>query len=311
MKIFVGVTDNEWYDHLSHLSQVDEVNFWQPSADFPFKALMQGELFLFKLHSPRDYIAGGGIFASATILPISIAWETFGEKNGARSYEEMRRRIVKYRRTPDSGWEDFKIGCILLTQPFFLNEHERFRPPEWSASIVRGKGYDLNTETGQFLWKRIEHVMVKRRELYLNGKGRSVVETRERYGREFLIKPRLGQGAFKVLVTDAYDRSCAITRERALPVLEAAHIRPYSAHGPHEVRNGVLLRSDMHKLFDRGYLTITPALHVEVSRRIREEFDNGEYYFMFHGHQIHLPRRSVDQPSAEFLTWHNENVYRG
>lgn len=115
----------------------------------------------------------------------------------------------------------------------------------------------------------------------------------------------------KIVVTDAYQRSCAITQERVLPVLEAAHIKPYADSGPHDVRNGVLLRSDMHKLFDSGYLTITPKLHIEVSRRIREEYDNGKYYFMFHGQQINLPRRPTDQPAAEFLNWHDEKIFKG
>jgi putative restriction endonuclease len=40
------------------------------------------------------------------------------------------------------------------------------------------------------------------------------------------VQPRLGQGAFRLLVTDAYQRRCAVTGERTLPVLDAAHIRP-------------------------------------------------------------------------------------
>ncbi len=126
-----------------------------------------------------------------------------------------------------------------------------------------------------------------------------------------MIKSRLGQASFKIIVTDAYSRTCAITKERVLPVLEAAHIKPYADSGPHDVRNGVLLRSDMHKLFDRGYLTITPKLHIEASRRIKEEYDNGEYYFAFHGRLAHHPKRFEDCPSDEFLTWHNENIFKG
>ena len=138
-----------------------------------------------------------------------------------------------------------------------------------------------------------------------------ITANQNRYGKEILIKPRLGQGGFKVLVTDAYNRSCAITNERALPVLEAAHIKPFSAHGPHEVNNGILLRSDMHKLFDKGYMTVTPKLNIEISRRIKEEFDNGEYYFKFHGQFVHPPVHLIDRPSDKFLTWHNENIFKG
>ena len=70
--------------------------------------------------------------------------------------------------------------------------------------------------------------------------------------------PRLGQGAFRVLVTDAYRRRCTISNERTLPVLEAAHIRPYADNGPHQLSNGLLLRSDLHRLFDLGYFTVDP-----------------------------------------------------
>jgi len=311
MKIYVGVTDSEWFDYLSGLPEIDEVNFWQPSGDSTFKALNPGEMFLFKLHSPRDYIVGGGIFAYATNLPISLVWDAFKEKNGASSYEDMRGRIIRYRRNADSLWEDFKVGCILLTQPFFLNKSDWFKVPEWSSPIVRGKRYYLNSEAGKLIWRKIVNVLYGKEELYLNNTKKGFIEEHDRYGNEMLIKPRLGQGAFKILVTDAYNRSCAITREKALPVLEAAHIRPYSQEGPHEVKNGILFRSDMHKLFDKGYMTVTPKLHIEVSRRIKEEFENGKYYYNFHGEQVHLPQRLEDNPSSEFLTWHNENKYKG
>ena len=88
---------------------------------------------------------------------------------------------------------------------------------------------------------------------------------------EALFVCRLGQGAFRIVVTDTYDRRCALTGERTLPVLEAAHIKPYSSGGAHDITNGLLLRSDLHTLFDRGYLTVTPEYRLEVSRRIREE----------------------------------------
>jgi putative restriction endonuclease len=308
MNFFIGITDQAWFDTLSSLSpSPDEVNFWQPSGKSTFRALQPGELFLFKLHSPNDYIAGGGFFAHPSLLPISLAWDAFQEKNGAHSLLEMRQRIAKYRRTEDL-FEDFTIGCILLEQPFFLDESEWIPVPDWSPSIVVGKTVAINLETGRSIWHKLQLILSKRQ--LTHETDLRTDEERVRYGKEALIKPRLGQGSFKIVVTDAYRRSCAITQERVLPVLEAAHIKPYANSGPHDVRNGVLLRSDMHKLFDRGYLTITPKLHIEVSRRIREEFDNGEYYFMFHGQQINLPRKPIDQPATEFLNWHNEKVFK-
>ncbi|MGB4220904.1 MAG: hypothetical protein WBJ50_06455 [Smithellaceae bacterium] len=60
MKAFVGITDRDWFELLSSLPQLDEVNFWQPSGKQQFRALAPGELFLFKLHSPDNFIVGGG-----------------------------------------------------------------------------------------------------------------------------------------------------------------------------------------------------------------------------------------------------------
>ncbi len=100
MRFFVGITDRNWFDFLSRMDGLDEVDFWQPSGQQQFRALQIGEPFLFKLHSPDDYIVGGGFFSHFTILPASIVWQAFGEKNTARTDEEMRARIARYRRTP-------------------------------------------------------------------------------------------------------------------------------------------------------------------------------------------------------------------
>ena len=113
-------------------------------------------------------------------------------------------------------------------------------------------------------------------------------------------------------MTEAYGRRCAVTGERTLPALEAAHIRPYAEEGPHLVANGLLLRADLHKLFDDGYLTITEDHRVEVSARIREQFENGREYYRLGGRPLEaLPARADERPSPEFLRWHNERRYLG
>lgn len=133
-----------------------------------------------------------------------------------------------------------------------------------------------------------------------------------RYGEDYLSRARLGQGTFRVLVTEAYQRRCAITGEHTLPVLEAAHIKPFSKHGPNSTRNGLLLRSDFHKLFDFGFLTVTPEFRIEVNSRIREEWFNGKAYYRLHGEELApVPERLTERPSEEYLRWHNENVYAG
>jgi len=289
---------------LRHQSDLREVNFWAPSAG-NFKALRPGELFLFKLHSPRNVIVGGGIFAYATALPCSLAWEAFREANGARSAKEMRARIARYRRADPNDRSDFEIGCRILTQPFFFEEHHWIPvPSSWSPNIVSFKTYNTADSEGLALWEGVNDCLAHPQR---PGMG----EAGARFGEPRLIQPRLGQGAFRVLVTDIYQRRCAVTQERTLPALEAAHIRPYGDGGEHEATNGLLLRRDIHSLFDAGYVTITPDLHFEVSGRIKEEFNNGKHYYALHGRQIRVPEDAGQQPAAVALTWHNEHCFRG
>src|SRR3954471_10008164 len=92
IRLVVAVTDRGWVDHLRRHGDLAEVNFWAPS-DVSFRTLKPGELFLFKLRALVDRIVGGGVFACATTLPCSLAWEAFGEANGAASLPAMRERI--------------------------------------------------------------------------------------------------------------------------------------------------------------------------------------------------------------------------
>jgi len=305
MNVFVGITDRDWFSLLSSCPHLDEVNFWQPSGSRLFRALKAGELFLFKLHSPENFIVGGGIYAHSSLLPISLAWESFGVSNGAKSLSEMRGRVAKYRRQTAERTTDYTIGCILLEQPFFLPRQSWIPvPSDWKFNIVQGRGCDLSIEPGLTLWKQLQSIM----SLPVVPEVR---EDKPQYGEPVLVRPRLGQGSFRVLVTDAYERRCAITSERTLPALDAAHIKPYSESGLHLVNNGILFRRDIHALFDKGYITVTPSMQVEVSRRIKEEFENGRDYYRHHGDMIRPPVVPTDRPSPEFLEWHNTNVYKG
>lgn len=289
---------------LRHRPNLSEVNFWAPSAS-RFRALRPGELFLFKLHAPRNVIVGGGVFAYANTLPCSLAWQAFKEANGARSAQEMRIRIAKYRKTDPGDRADFEIGCRILTQPFFFDEKDWIRvPTSWSPNIVSIKTYDTDDAEGRALWEAVQDRLS-------DAQVPGMAEPRTRFGEPHLVRPRLGQGAFRVLVTDIYQRRCAITRERTLPALEAAHIRPYGDGGEHEASNGLLLRRDIHSLFDAGYVTVTPDLRFEVSRRIREEFENGRHYYALQGQAVERPISEAYQPDLAALTWHNEQRFLG
>jgi putative restriction endonuclease len=248
---------------------------------------------------------------------VSLAWESFQTKNGAKSLPEMRKRIEKYRtkreKSAVSRFEDYTIGCILLEQPFFLPRALWIPvPSDWRPAIQTGKRYDLTSAVGGPLWQQLEQALRTYRPAALPAvAGAAPQEPGRRYGEPALVLPRLGQGSFRVLVTDAYSRRCAVTGERVLPVLEAAHIKPYAQGGEHRVDNGLLMRSDLHTLFDRGYVTVTPELDFEVSKRIREEWENGRDYYKLHGQKVRPPERGFLRPAPELLAWHNDGVFLG
>jgi putative restriction endonuclease len=308
MKIWVGVTDKNWFQFLTGIKP-DEVNFWQPSGSKSFRALQPGEPFLFKLHSPDNFVVGGGFFVRNSALPASLAWDAFGENNGVRSLEDLRARIKHYRREDESV--DPVIGCNILAEPFFLTQPSWIPvPASWASNIVQGKTYDTEEAEGRSLWDSVQRALADSPGV----RDAAILEDPHepnRFGAEYLARGRLGQGAFRVLVTDAYARRCAVTGEKTLPVLEAAHIKPYALNGPHRVSNGILLRSDLHKLFDLGYVTVTPDLRLEVSPRLKSEWQNGREYYAHHGQPLRVqPSDAASRPSREFLAWHNENTFR-
>lgn len=315
MKYYIGVTDIGWYNFLAERRNED-INFWQPGGKVNFRVLQPGEPFLFKLKSPVNAIAGIGFFSSHAILPINVAWNIFKERNGVISQRQFLQKILYYRAAANPLHVNPNIGCIVLTDPIFFARKDWIpAPSDWNRNIVQGKSYSTATLIGAHLWSRVERLLEKyhlfdREE---NHKSQLILTNPDtKFTKKYLTKVRLGQGAFRVQLTDAYTRRCSVTGERTLPALEAAHIKPYAESGPYYLSNGILLRADVHKLYDSGYVTFTTDYKIEVSKKIKEEFENGRTYYAFHGRPLLvLPEAISDRPSPEYIEWHNNNIYHG
>lgn len=264
-------------------------------------------MFLFKLKGRDGAIAGGGVFSHASLAPLSLAWEAFGDKNGNPTLLDMRETIAALRRekTPLGPREDPVIGCRILTEPFFWPPESWIPVPDsFLPQTVVGKGYVTDTSEGRQLWEAVQARLT-------DVPGAPAPESGDRYGAPTLMRRRLGQGAFRLAVTDGYGRRCAVSGEKTLPILDAAHIRSYADGGEHEVANGLLLRTDIHRLFDLGYVTVTERGAFAVSERLKADFDNGAHYYAMQGRDIAPPRRGFAPPSAEALSWHREYRYLG
>lgn len=312
MNFYVGNTDFDWYSFLKAKNNPlapEDINFWKPGANSTFKAISKNEPFLLRLKSPRNVIAGVAFFSSFVNLPINYAWEVFGEANGTDSFSKFKSKIESYRFSSDPSLANNpNIGCIVLSNPIFFDESLWIESPsDWSRSIVQGKTYSDTSEIGKRLWQKVVSA------IQLSQPQQPLLISSENSNGYYLgtQKIRIGQGAFRVNVTESYSRRCAISGERTLPVLQAAHIKSYADDGPNITSNGILLRSDLHTLYDAGYLAITEDYHVEISPRLHEEFSNGKDYYKYHGEKLLiLPNDPTELPSKEFLRWHNETYFR-
>jgi HNH endonuclease len=306
MRAYVGVTDGQWYRFLAARPELTEINFWRPGGRHAFRALQPGEPFFFKTHYPGNRVVGGGFFSGLVSMRVSDAWELLGPGNGANSLMELRAQISQYHSISPS--EDPEIGCVLIRDPRFFSEDSMPPPPGFAANIVQGKGYDLadsglTTYFGELLQRLIGAVV----EVDLSAPWHRPGPV---FGDPRFAPYRLGQQAFKAIVMDKYHRHCAITGTHIPPVLQAAHIQPVTAGGEHRIDNGLLLRSDVHTMFDRGYLGVDPQYRLRVSPRLREEFGNGAQFYAQAGQVIELPARRPDRPNREFLEWHLDEVFK-
>jgi len=128
--------------------------------------------------------------------------------------------------------------------------------------------------------------------------GELIVSTdRRRRLREEAV--RQGQSTFRRRMLEAHGGRCCISGADAVQVLDAAHIIPFHGKGSDSLRNGLLLRSDIHRLFDAGALAIDDRYRVVLARHLTPTS-----YGDFDGAALRLPRLVSDRPSLEALRSH-------
>jgi len=301
LRLFVALTDRDWLDSLAGRHELDEVCFWQAAFPQPLRSLRAGELVLFIGHAPERMIAGGGFLVRGTSLPLSVLWSFFGSKAGGSHRGQLARRIERARSETPRG--DPEVGCMVLQSFFLFDPQDRVAPPDdFHPNVSRGKFYDVEAGTGQRLWRAVCERLEA--DLPLHDRASQGVL----FGDPWLLPRRVGTGGFKALVLDAYERRCAVTGLELVPALDVATIRPFEAGGLPRADNGVLLRADLARLFERGYLAIGDD---EVLVLSRDLIAGGGELRVFAGGATRLPRRRELRPRPELLAWHREHVFLG
>lgn len=330
MRIVVGVTDNRWAAFLRDHASISEVNFWQPSPH-GFKALPEGGPFLFKTKRPAAFrdvdipgyaLVGGGFFEQYFEMPVSEAWAIWGQGNGVPTERVLLERVKTYgagKRWTDDP--DPTIGCVVLRNVFFAPKgDERPQPRHWSPNNVTIEGYET---LGRDRKPDSEYVLEAFQLLQSNARvdvhwdtnlrGIGIEWGGPKYGDPLLTRPRMGQGRFRRAVDEAYDFRCAVTGSKTYPSLEAAHIRDFAHEsGTHAVSNALLLRSDVHALYDRGYLGIDPDLRLRVSPALKSHGWNGVEFYEKEaaGFKVRVPEDPRLHPDRDALEWHFRTRFR-
>ena len=252
-----------------------------------------------------DRVAGYALFSYYTVMPVGVAWEVFDTANGVHSFSQMLSNIRTLRHKDSVNDSNDNVGCVVLSDLVVLSEDQYIAAPrDWKPNTVRGQYYDLTVGEGARIWNELTALSPAQ------VAASPLLHVPAGYGKPAVYVPRRGQGAFRLMVMDAYERRCAVTGEKTLPALEAAHIRPFSDVQSHDVGNGLLLRSDVHKLYDQGYVTVTPDYRFRVSQRIKEQFKNGVIYYDLDNRPIRLPTDEAQFPDAGALEWHSSTIFR-
>lgn len=131
---------------------------------------------------------------------------------------------------------------------------------------------------------------------------------------EAIGSSRRGQAFFRSTVLSAYNNTCCITGIDIPKLLQASHIKSWSASDPATERNnptnGLCLNHLHHRAFDEGYITIDTDYRIIVSKEIKDRCTMQvyqDYFVKYDGQKITLPQRFL--PSIEMIQQHNLLYY--
>jgi putative restriction endonuclease len=182
----------------------------------------------------------------------------------------------------------------------FFEEGRFFKPEDYGKSfprqVVRLKYFDEDFGDGS-----VEGAQP----LVGSQKPFQLVDDKGSSYRSRRVRDRAGRAVFRQKVLAAYGQRCCVTGESSLEVLDTAHIQPYVNSESNHIQNGLAFRTDLHKLFDAGLITIDDDYRLVTSNRLRSEG-----YASYHGQKAFVPDEVFRRPSTEALEVHRTVVFR-
>ena len=243
------------------------------------------------LKSPIRQIGGFGEFVEYKNLSAVQAWNEFGYRNGRASRQEFIDSIQDYidKNSGKFGGQPinintYEIGCIVLNNCEFWDDNYFIDPAnhniDFATQVVTIKYFDQYDPFKQEQDERDNFNLVN--------------EPRNEIQRT--TNAREGQSEFKGKILRAYNNTCCITGETTPELLEAAHIQEYRNRSSNHVQNGLLLRVDIHRLYDNRLIFIDRNFVIHISNIVRSD-----QYKQYDGKAITLPSLISDRPSVDAL----------
>lgn len=286
----ISPTDNSWFQFLKDSELNSFVNFWTPTP-WNIQKLNSGDKWYFILKSPVRKLGGFGEFYEYKNLVANDAWREFGQRNGCKDKIQFIEKIESYinKRSESYNGEsidinNYKIGCVILKNCQFWEEEKFQRPSDYdidfAIQVVKYKYFNQYDPFTNFIDKATDFNLVN--------------EPREEYRKE--VSQRKGQSEFRGKILKAYNNKCCISGETCPELLEASHLQSYLTQYSNHIQNGILLRVDLHRLYDSGLLFIDSNYVVHISSILESTT-----YKQFDKTKILLPNNVNSYPSKESL----------
>ena len=295
--LYIGNTDHDWFNFCKNHPELTEVNFWQPSAK-KFRVVDEGAIFFFRRKAPINLIGGFGTLVCSENASIGRLWADLEISNGIESEQDFIDRVKRYRKSEYVDQHTL-VGFKILIDPVFLDEKDWFElPKDWSENIVTGKAYSSDSNGGQYLLKKYRELQKETTQSEDKYKEIFGFEESPQAGyKTGKAKIRIGQNLFRLSLLSAYQGRCAVTGTDVPEVLDAAHIQKFSENPNHAINNGLLLRKDIHTLFDCGYLEITEDYKVQLTEKFKLSHEKSSSYIQYEGKKITLPKNKKHWPT--------------
>ena len=176
----------------------------------------------------------------------------------------------------------------------------------WQEGFFRLEGFSPAGEAHSYASSKQIHSLIAAQEAAMAGTSTfapdDLVDARERLAGSIIR--RRGQPEFRGKLLEAYGRRCAVTGYDVEEALEACHIIPYRGPETDHLTNGLLLRADLHTLFDLGLIAVDPeTARVLVAAKLR-----GTAYEFLAAAVLRSPTDTALKPSREALEHHRRQA---